>query len=469
MFQDRINRILSGARENPRDIQEAPQAPTAPTKAPTKAPAKPKKEPKWDPNRKWSPKPGPNPRPKAKTPVAPTKTPTKAPTKSPSKPKKEPKWDPNRKWSPKPGPNPRPKALVQITFLEEYGDEVNPSISRFWSELPGGDHPYSKHPIMSIYGDTLSKAGYQHTKDRMDKVQSVAGPQLQRMIYQIMRLEAAHKEELENAAVQVVSEIWGVPDHLLHAMLTTEVESAEGEDEEEEQEERGELTPELAPEVNKRVTMNTMTQGAAIHSMMTAHHMAKQAVNAIDPDLISLYDKFSSGSHGMYWIIDFAAMMEQLAGMQIGSSSLKFDDETPQIEARAIMFPILIQELIKGVMELLTYHHISDLEPETGRKVIQHADRLEHEPWQIQIGPELWRRFLKVANQVTSGEIGVADIIGALSTQPPDDVHKIVMLVLDDKGEEALELLNNLVAQPEEFDVNEYDDWYGNDEEAPAY
>jgi len=46
------------------------------------------------------------------------------------------------------------------------------------------------------------------------------------------------------------------------------------------------------------------------------------------------------------------------------------------------------------VIELLMMHGLSNLDYEQNLKVIQTADKLVYEPWEIQIGTELWRKLL---------------------------------------------------------------------------
>lgn len=397
--------------------------------------------------------------------MAPTEAPTKAPTKpktptKPSKPKK-PKWDPNRKWDPKPGPAPKPKAKADMNDLsEEYNQEVNPNIANFWKNLATSDHRFSKHPVMAVHGDQLSKASWKHTKERIEKISGGEDPEdLSIIANLIIRKEAEHKKELENLAIDTVSDLWNIPREKLEAMITqnVDVEEGGGDDNIFSDEEAEELTK----EVNKRITMNTMTQGAAVHSMMTIHHLIRNEIKKIDSDLIDLYDTIAAGSVNLYWLVDFASLMAVLSSAAVGSSKLEFDEDgKAKVVAKGVVFPVLIQELVKGTMDLITYHHISELGPEKGEKVIHHADKLHYEPYEIQVGPEIWRRFLKVINPVIN-ELGyeITDVVGALSIQEPDDVHDIIMFILDDRGDDAVRMLKELLSDPDDFDENEFQDF----------
>ena len=66
--------------------------------------------------------------------------------------------------------------------------------------------------------------------------------------------------------------------------------------------------------------------------------------------------------------------------------------DRPKIHAQAYVFPVLIHELVKGVMELLASHGLSR-NPKIREYSIKKADYLQAEAWDMRIGPALWERF----------------------------------------------------------------------------
>jgi len=68
------------------------------------------------------------------------------------------------------------------------------------------------------------------------------------------------------------------------------------------------------------------------------------------------------------------------------------DNPKPVIHVQAMVFPVLIHELVKGVMELLSAHGLPQ-NKKVGEYVINKADYLAAEPWDMRIGPALWNRF----------------------------------------------------------------------------
>ncbi len=61
----------------------------------------------------------------------------------------------------------------------------------------------------------------------------------------------------------------------------------------------------LRDEVNKRLTLNWLIQGAAQHAGITLHHLVRDELDAIDPELIRLYDQFALIGALQYWSWEF--------------------------------------------------------------------------------------------------------------------------------------------------------------------
>jgi hypothetical protein len=277
--------------------------------------------------------------------------------------------------------------------------------------------------------------------------------QAQQMFMQLMRMESRHKQELVELAKKIVSEIYGIEagEVQLDAELSNEVATPEPSNKE-----LDELSPEELSHVNKRITLNTMTQGAAVHQMMSVHHMIDNEIRQINPRLLEMYTRFSKMAHKQYWLIDIAMMLGQM-GSRVGSEEVSFDENgEPVVVARAVIFPILVQELSKGIMELLNIHGYSELPPDLQQVIIEYGDEVEDEPWLIQIGPPLWKKFLSVMPR----GIPLGQIIMQFAMLEPDDVHRIIDLTIDNPDEAKLILADVIKKQDVDDIVDEYDDGY---------
>ncbi len=80
-------------------------------------------------------------------------------------------------------------------------------------------------------------------------------------------------------------------------------------------------------------------------------------------------------------------------GMKGGREYLDLSGDKPKIVAEAWCFPVLVHELIKGAMELLAAHGLPEDE-RIADYVIEKADFLKGEVWDMRLGPGIWEKFI---------------------------------------------------------------------------
>jgi len=400
------------------------------------------------------------------------------PTKETPKPTTKPKTIP-KPGTPKPKPGepekspwkvPRPIVLPEpknVNLYEQhpedrYEREVHPSVIRFWGKVSQDpeSHILGKHPIFSYAGKELSKESYYHTAERMDRTGASRSREgSMRDFFEILHLEAEHKSELKRMAIDVVCRIWGAPAEMFDADIV----SGEGIEQNMTRRHRAEITPEVEKLAHKRVTLNALMQGSAVHIMMTTHYMVEDKLKGIEPRLVELYDKFTSGSHGLYWFMDIeAAFRLARGGAAVGSVRVDYSQggDMPVVKARAICFPLLVHELSKGVMEVLSFHGLDVEDEDVLRKIYTLADPPEMEHLLIQVGPALWRKFIAAARKAV-GKSSLAHVVAEVCKLKPDELHKLIYYVLHEP-DMAEEVLDDLISRPEQFDVSE---WEGEEEE----
>lgn len=357
--------------------------------------------------------------------IASTTAPTKPATPTPVKPKPKPTFDPFA--PPRPKETPRPKAKSR-KIAEAFEDEAHPNVVRFWKDIRKRPHPYSKHPIMAMYGHESAQRAFQNSADRVRQtfpdlqtydMNSIGGGAYQ-LMQKIMRIESRYTKQLEEIAIDVVSKTWNVPKDILEARLTQNIDLGDEDDETEEEDVD-------VSEINKRITMNALTQGAAVHNMMTMHRLVESELNALNPQLLEAYDKLSSGTEHTYWLMDYSSLAS-LANHAVGAANVRYDHEDrPIVVASAIIFPVLIQELVKGVMELLSHHGLSHLSKGQLKKVFKVADNIADEPWLIQVGPHLWRNFLKIVPEHSR----LAETIAKIAKKDPNFIHGLLSRMIE--------------------------------------
>jgi hypothetical protein len=85
-----------------------------------------------------------------------------------------------------------------------------------------------------------------------------------------------------------------------------------------------------------------------------------------------------------------AAMRDSM----IGYGGVVRRGDALRVVAHGRVWPVLAHELVKATAELICLHGLNQLSEGMYRRVIDATDRLEFEPWMLQSGGELWRRFL---------------------------------------------------------------------------
>jgi hypothetical protein len=331
------------------------------------------------------------------------------------------------------------KKMAKIKEQIDYGgrrERMDPNLER---KLGSPENLYAQNPAMKKGPDDVQRLVSQRFGKVADKLKEVVGnqnissQQVQGMIYSemmrklpnIMRIEAAHKEELEQLAVEASLEEGEVPEgrYQIDAQLGQpdtgdfrfEPEDDEEEDEKEEKEELDipsfdveDLTDEeqLELEKHKRNIINAIIQGAA----KKGHYIfqkpsVKARLDEIDPSLYRDYLGIMAINDFMYFTMEQMIEMMSQTGQGVAGkvklSNADSDDEgddeggeggegspDTKISATGLIFPILCHEIIKGLEEAKGRHGLPT-EPGLRQKVQAQVDTLANEPMQLRIGPEI--------------------------------------------------------------------------------
>lgn len=330
--------------------------------------------------------------------------------------------------------------------IAAYNDEAAESIRNFWPNIPEG-HVFKGHPILDTHGQALSQAGFDAAKARCTRhgyerydFQTEFDLEME-----IAKREAAHKAELEQLAKSAVAKAWNIPKDRLNGSLG-------GAETAEPYEPRGpqRTNRNLKTDVDRRLTLNTLTQGAALHGMQTLHHLVDEGLKKIDPELPKLYARTSALCLFGHWHNDYSGQAVAQEFAAAGDVKLQMKNGVPTVQATALWFPILVEELVKGVVEMLTAHAQADYTEDELRLIFKQADKLEHEFHQVQVGTELWRRFLAA---LPPG-LHPSDAMHVVSKLPPQQLHQLMELVVQ-KNPQAVEQLRKLAEMPEGGDAEE--------------
>jgi hypothetical protein len=212
-------------------------------------------------------------------------------------------------------------------------------------------------------------------------------------VYEAMSIETKHRKKLQELAVKMIREEFDLPNDIkIEATLTPNINM------EKVNLVKDNVTEEMVfdnydsildarQEIQKRRFLNAMTQGAA-KKCNHMFHMVDDDLTSLDPRLPNKYNKIMTAADYSYFKIP--KMDRQTSGGVVRVENN--DNGYPIIKAEAMVFPVLIHELVKGVMEILSSHGLPK-NKKMCKYVLGQSDVVTDEPWDMRLGPVIWSKF----------------------------------------------------------------------------
>lgn len=225
-----------------------------------------------------------------------------------------------------------------------------------------------------------------------------------RLFKKILMIENNHADELSELCERIIRDHFKIPeDRLLFDFRLTKqgIKVTKNPSKQELQQKEEELADdinELTPERAKRRLINAMTQGHSVDQSYLFNVVEQELVNITgEQNIIELYSAFVAIMMLGYWQFSPEQMSSAQGEGQDAAGKARIDTSTrpPTIHAESIIFPFLIHEAIKGVMEYLGKERNPE-DPEKSKKAMDLEDQLIHETWDIRLGPAIWRRLIKL-------------------------------------------------------------------------
>ena len=315
----------------------------------------------------------------------------------------------------------------------DYGDRRERMSPDIEAKLRSQEHPLGGHQAFpdvdkdGIPDNFEELIASQRFQDVVQKVKDATGvenidpqtlmslqPMLMQAAQRVMEIESQNKQALETLAVDLVVNEMGIPEGDLQFDAKLEKPNTEGmqtKPQEKKKKKKKELEfpnfemedeaakrlQKLDLEKQKRRFINSLIQGSSkkAHYM---YHLIREKLDEIDPDLVGLYSIVMSVNDLLYWVMpDMEGMIGGGGAEQAmaGKEELDLKTDPPTIKAKGLMFPILVHELYKGVMEYVSAHGLPS-DPDMAEEVIGMEDTLPAEVWDLRLGPIIWEKFLEV-------------------------------------------------------------------------
>ena len=224
----------------------------------------------------------------------------------------------------------------------------------------------------------------------------------QAVLNEIIDVEDGYRDELEMVAAQMATDAYPIIDYAnikidakIVGMGDLDIQPGEGE-----------VSADNAPaeaEKAKRRIINGITQGASIRGAF-GFMLFKEYLDQINPALVDKYNEILKLAFGIYDDENAIAMMlaalAQGAKMQGGESEMEYDEENEQfvIKAKAICFPMLVHEIVKGLYEIVGTEGFG-ADKEKNQAIVGAVDKLSNEPRDLQYGKFIYDAISAIYNE----------------------------------------------------------------------
>ena len=215
----------------------------------------------------------------------------------------------------------------------------------------------------------------------------------------------------------------------------------------------------LSDEIYKRRMINALVTGAAMNCMSRIGDYVKE-IFEINSELPSLYQKVIKYNTKLLYYEKTTFNEKQTTDGGKVDVTIGSKDTYPIIKAEALLFPILLEEVSRGILELAVSHGLPK-NIEKAKYVISKADFKLAEVWDMRLGFALWKLIEKQIEECgfDLNEIGINFFLMELSEMECDDFNKTLQEIFarTRKGKEILsEILEKIEYNKEKDEFDDY-------------
>jgi hypothetical protein len=253
----------------------------------------------------------------------------------------------------------------------------------------------------------------------------------QEVLNDIIQAEEEYRDELDMVATQMVTDAYPIIDYAniridakIVDMNDLDIDMGDGNNGEDPSlPDFGEDDPEKMKA--KRRIINGITQGASIRGAF-GFMLFKEYLDAINPELVNKYNEILKLAFGIYddenAIAMLLAALAQGQKPQGGESEMEYDEENEQfvIKARAICYPMLVHEIVKGLYEIVGTEGFG-ADKEKNQAIVGAVDKLSNEPRDLQYGKFIYDAISALYNQSEINDPRVRELFFAELYKSSDD------------------------------------------------
>lgn len=299
----------------------------------------------------------------------------------------------------------------------------------------------------------------------------------------VLRTEEGHEDELVQLAIDLVKKEMCLPDDAFQYDVKM---VKMGEIRNDEFQHRMENEPEPPPNIDatdsqvdieneyaseedqfnfekaKRRMVNSIIQGSAKRGHYMYYNVLDELKEITDSDNVAkYYGQLMSINDATYWLLNDKEIEQATQGGGMaggggsaiaGKSEININTSPPTIKAKGICFPVLVHEIIKGVLEVFAVHG----RPENYEEVEATQDKIEDEIWDLRLGPTIWKKLFGMFPMDIHFDTD-KEIQNFLLTEifklPPTHFFKLINGVLEDEdsARQQIQSMANQIRYDEDF------------------
>ena len=290
--------------------------------------------------------------------------------------------------------------ITRKQLMEEYGPAALPAF--IVRDLQDNNTSLKDSPaVMKGFLESIVNRRYEEIRSYFSD--DITSFQIQRVFNKLNKLiSIAHKKEkpiaekLAEICTRKVAEMFNIPEDALviESNLVEEIPGTlqfhiKPDTDEELEYDSVESIENENSDIQKKRIINALMYGAAFRYAEEAMKELVGELFELDEDLPHLYSQIMKIND--YLVFTNDVKIDDNNHKQGGYVETKLSDDVncSRIKATGVLFPILLHETIKGVIEIVASYGLPD-DKDSAERVINVSEALENDPWNMRLGVGLW-------------------------------------------------------------------------------
>lgn len=286
---------------------------------------------------------------------------------------------------------------------------------------------------------------------------------LGKLLSECQKIESKSISALEQLTIEIVTELFSIPEDTIQ--LDVKIVDKVNTDNQRMMPEKtdnfsfdsiGDMNY-LSGEIYKRRMLNALVTGAAMYYANNISSYIKELFE-IDSELPALYKKIMKYNEILAFLEKDKLREDNDSVLDAGKVdvTMNMPQNMVKIESEGIIFPVLLEETIKGILELAIAHGLPE-KREKAEYVIKKSDFKLAELWDMRLGSSLWDI---IASQIEELDVVEPNFFLMTLSELPSDRFNDCLSEIFAKTKRGERILKNIINKiKSEKDKDEFDDF----------